>query len=319
MRGAFDDMLAAIPLNGGGAQTATSACSSQAPPSGTRQAQAEALRRVGGLAAPRHGAAAGPIALAGDHGSGRGGAGRSAYAHDRHGDLVTIVEPGGARTSYAYDQRRRLTRVDRPGGTTRYTYGENDRLTGVDDDGVLRRFSHDPAGRVTTIRHGDAGASVFRYDAEGRVVEARTGSVSTRHDYDTAGRLVGVRQTIDGVLIELRLEFDQAGLFARMSLPGRRGPIRYRWDARGRPAAVALGDEVIARYEYDDTRRTQSVRFLNGVLERTCADPLDACPLCAPGAARRADPVRAGHTATGRLASSPPTGRGATLMTRSAA
>lgn len=251
----------------------------EAPPSGTRQAQAEALRRVEDWlrhdTAQRRVLSPSPGITVVDE----AGAGRSAYSHDRHGDLVTIVEPGGARTSYAYDHRRRLVSVDRPGGTTRYTYGQNDRLTGVDDDGVLRRFGHDPAGRVTTIRHGDAGASVFRYDAEGRVVEARTGSVSTRHDYDTAGRLVGVRQTIDGVLIELRLEFDQAGRLARMSLPGSRRPIRYRWDARGRPAAVALGDEVIARYEYDDARRTQSVRFLNGVLERTCADPLDARPL----------------------------------------
>ena len=28
-------------------------------------------------------------------------AGRSAYTYDRHGDLISITEPGGARTSYA--------------------------------------------------------------------------------------------------------------------------------------------------------------------------------------------------------------------------
>ncbi len=207
------------------------------------------------------------------------GAGRSAYTYDRHGDLISITEPGGARTSYAYDHHRRLVSVERPDGTTRYSYGENDRLTCVDDGRVRRRFGYDPAGRLAMIQHGGAGASVFRYDAEGRVVEARTGSVSTRHDYDTAGRLTGVRQTIDGVLVELRLEFDQAGRLARMSLPGSRRPIRYRWDARGRPAAVAVGDEVIARYDYDDAQRTQSVRLGNGVMERTRADPVDARPL----------------------------------------
>jgi RHS repeat-associated protein len=207
------------------------------------------------------------------------GAGRSVYSYDGRGDLVSIVEPGGARSSFGYDRLRRLVHVHRPGGTTQYTYGDNDRLVCIEDRGVTRRFDHDPYGRVTAVRHGDAGASVFRYDAEGRVVEARTGSVSTCHRYDGHGRLNGVRQTIDGVPVELGLEFDGNGRLARMLLPGGGRPVRYRWDARGRPATISLGDEVIARYEYDDHRRTQTAWFANGVLERTQADPVDARPL----------------------------------------
>ncbi len=207
------------------------------------------------------------------------GAGRSEYTYDRRGDVVAIVEASGARTTYAYDHLRRLVRVDQPAGTTHYTYGESDRLVGVDDRGIARRFEHDETGRITRIQPGDAGASVFRYDSHGRVVEARTSYVSTCHDYDAGGRLVGVRQTIDGVTLELRLEFDEAGRLARMSLPGSALPVGYRWDARGRPGTVALGDQVIARYDYDDARRLQSVRFANGVVERTRADPVDARPL----------------------------------------
>jgi RHS repeat-associated protein len=250
----------------------------EAPPS-TRQPSSEAIRRVEDWLRHDRGQRSVRSPSPGVTVVEETGGGRSSYTYDRRGDLVAIVEPGGARTGYAYDRLRRLIGVERPDGLTRYTYDEGDRLTRVDDRGVARRFDHDTAGRLTMIRHGEAGASVFRYDAMGRVVEARTGSVSTRHDYDAAGRLTGVSQTIDGVTVGLGLEFDRAGRLARMSLPAGAPPVRYRWDARGRPASVALGEQVLARYHYDDARRTAWVRFSNGVTERVVADPVDARPL----------------------------------------
>ena len=201
------------------------------------------------------------------------------YVYDERGELVGIVEADGSRLTYDYDDRRRLVRAGHPDGTaTRYTY-DDDRLVKIDDRGVRRRFSYDAAGRLTGVRHGDAGAVLYRYDAAGRVVEARTALVSTVQTFDADGRVVATRQTLGGVTLEARSEFDESGRLARLYLPGGDCPVRYEWDARGRPALVALGERVIARFEYEDERRVAHLRCANGVLETTEADPVDRRPV----------------------------------------
>ena len=163
-----------------------------------------------------------------------------AYAYDARNDLIEIREAGGV-ARFAYDDRRRLTHVSHPGGEeSRYAYGDNDRLAEIDDRGVIHRFAHDAAGRLVRSAIGASGAAVFRYDAGGRVTEARTAEVSERHEYDAAGRLAVVHQTIDGVTLSVRLGFDDGGRLAEMRLPGIEArPVRYTWDARGRPATAA--------------------------------------------------------------------------------
>ena len=230
------------------------------------------------------------------------GGGTSHYTYDRRGDLVDITEDDGRHVRFGYDGLRRLVSVERPGGTARYSYGANDRLVGIDDRGVVRRFEHDAAGRLTGLAHGGAGVCRFRYDAAGRVVEARTPAVSTRHAYDPQGRLVGIRQTVEGVTLAVGLEFDARGRLAAMALPGGGDPVRFRWDERGRPESVALGADVIARFAYDEQQRAQTVRFANGVTEHTFADPVDGRPL------RRAV-VRAGGSLTERAYRYGPTGQ----------
>src|SRR5215204_388189 len=146
------------------------------------------------------------------------GGGRFEYAYDRRGDLTRIVEANGRRTAFEYDGSRRLARVAHPDGTyTGYAYA-NDRLLSVANRGVVRRFEYDAAGRVARIRHGNAGASVYRYDTQGRVVEARTSTVSTVHTYHQDGQMAAIRQSYDGIAIGLRLEYDAEGRLAELRL-----------------------------------------------------------------------------------------------------
>jgi RHS repeat-associated protein len=205
--------------------------------------------------------------------------GRFEYAYDRRGDLTRIVETNGLCTSFEYDGSRRLTRVANPDGTsTSYAYAE-DRLAGVDDRGVVRHFEYDDAGRLERVRHGNAGASVYRYDAQGRVVEARTSTVSTAHTYHQDGQPAAIRQSYDGVTIELRLEYDDAGRLAELRLPGSEIPLRYTWDRKGRPHIVAAGEESLARFEYLDGPVGSRVHLRNGVVEETGADEVDRRPV----------------------------------------
>jgi RHS repeat-associated protein len=207
------------------------------------------------------------------------GGGRFEYAYDRRGDLTRIVEANGRRTAFEYDGSRRLARVAHPDGTyTGYAYA-NDRLLSVANRDVVRRFEYDAAGRVARIRHGNAGASVYRYDTQGRVVEARTSTVSTVHTYHPDGRVAAIRQSHESVAIELCLEYDAAGRLAEFRLPGGGPPIRYTWDEKGRPHTVALGEEPLARFEYLDGTASSRVHLRNGVVEETEADPVDRRPV----------------------------------------
>ena len=207
------------------------------------------------------------------------GGGSFRYSYDSRGDLCRIVESGGRSTTFEYDEDRRLSRVVHPdGSSTGYAY-EGDHLVRVEDRGVTRNFEYDDAGRLARIRHGKAGASVYRYDGLGRVVEARTASVSTRQRFHPDGRVAAVRQTYRGVPLELRLEYDDAGRLAEVRLPGGGPPIRYSWDEKGRPRDVALGERALARFYYLEGRGRTRVRLANGVIEDSDADPVDRRPV----------------------------------------
>jgi len=126
---------------------------------------------------------------------------------DASGELVQLDGK-----HFEYDGLHRLIRVIHPSGAiTRYSYGENDRLCEINDDGVRIVFEHDPKGRVISRRHGNAGACIFRYDAEGRLAEGRTAMITTEYLYDSSGRAT-IRQTREGMTVEASETEDSARL-----------------------------------------------------------------------------------------------------------
>lgn len=204
------------------------------------------------------------------------GGGRSEYEYDLRGDVVLIREPNGAETRYSYDADRRLTEVRHPDGSTSvYEYDGQGRLAAADERGVGCRFAHDSRGRLVRLQRGDAPAAIYRYDAEGRVCEARAGAVTSSTAYDSHGRIRALDQTFDGVRLEARFEYDEAGLLSSLHLPGQSLPLNYRWDGRGRPLEVRRGEERLASFRYDDAARVSEVHFANGVVETSRSDPVD--------------------------------------------
>src|SRR6266536_160547 len=149
------------------------------------------------------------------------------------------------------------------------------RLTVVEETGAGRsEYTYDRRGDVVAIVEASGARTTYAYDHLRRLVRVDQPAGTTHYTYGESDRLVGV----DDRGTARRFEHDETGRITRIQ-PGGALPVGYRWDARGRPGTVALGDQVIARYDYDDARRLQSVRFANGVVERTRADPVDARPL----------------------------------------
>ncbi len=207
------------------------------------------------------------------------GGGDFAYTYDANGDLTALREANGRTRRYQYDARRRLQSVEHGAGqTTRYQYDAQDRLERCDDRGLVTAYGYDGEGRVAKIEHGRSEVSVYRYDEAGRVLLARTAQVSTSWRYDAAGRTVAIEQSLGGVTLAAHFAYDSQGRLASLRLPGSDCVLRYSWDEQGRPLALALAQEEVARFRYDDTCKTSEVVCANGVTAQSVAQMADGRP-----------------------------------------
>jgi len=95
--------------------------------------------------------------------------------YDAQGNLITRVDPDGAKTTFAYDAvGRQTSRVDPDGyavgaialdHTWITTYDENDRVkTEVDPLGSVLAHSYDGAGNQTTLTDRDGNITTYIYD-----------------------------------------------------------------------------------------------------------------------------------------------------------
>jgi RHS repeat-associated protein len=111
------------------------------------------------------------------------------YARDALGSVVEAVDEAGQRTTYEYDARSQLVRVNLPGGTTMtYTYdGAGNRLTMVDASGATTTYAYDADNQLLTD-----GRETFGYDARGNLVRRDGASGTTNLAYDPRNRLVRV-------------------------------------------------------------------------------------------------------------------------------
>ena len=255
------------------------------PPDGGR---ARGVRRAGAdrrLGARASGAARARPARGPRPRGARAGGGACAYAYDARGDLAAIDEPGTGTTRFRYDERRRLAEVVEPDGSaTSYAYDERGALCAVFGDGPPLRFECDGAGRVLRRYAGNAGCAVYRYDEAGRIASARTATIETEYAYDADGRVMLVAQTRDGVRIEARFAYDEAGRPHTVTPPGGDETMAYRWDERGFPGRGAASARGPA-WRSPSTRaaRTARIAFSNGV---ACVD-VPRSGRRAPAAGRR--------------------------------
>ena len=206
------------------------------------------------------------------------GRGLCRYEWNGAGDLVRITEADGSSKNYEYDEQRRLTFVRHSDGSvSRYRYDGAGRLAEIDSREQRRRFEYDELGRPCIAHRGNAGAVVYRYDAQGRVVEYRTAVISCEQEYDADGRVVLLRQTLGGVSLEIRQQYDAKGRLARMILPG--ALIDYEWEKKGRPVRVLANGSELAQFEYSDSEKTTRIVLSNGVVESSRADRIDGRPV----------------------------------------
>jgi RHS repeat-associated protein len=208
----------------------------------------------------------------------RVGAAVSRYAWAA-GELTEIVEPDGQRFTYGYGADGRLLTVDKDGRRwADYSYDGAGRLTGVARPDGPRQHDYDERGRLVRTRRGNAGPVCYAWQGE-RVGSARSDREQSYFEHDARGRIVGLEQSVDGVLVCVRFEFDDHGRLARIAFPGWRHDLGFEWDGQGRPAAVRWNGALVSRFGSNDDVRLTWSEGSDGVREETWHEPGSGRPV----------------------------------------
>jgi RHS repeat-associated protein len=151
---------------------------------------------------------------------------RYQYTYDKVGNKASVLELGGRKVEYTYDELNRLTqekitdavngnrvidytfdavgnrlsRVDSVAGTTTYTYDDNDRLLSETTAGVTKRYTYDDNGNTLTEQEPGK-RTVYDWDSENRLIGAQitdtSGTKTVQYRYDVEGDRVS--STVNGV------------------------------------------------------------------------------------------------------------------------
>lgn len=227
---------------------------------------------------------------------------RMGYGYDSRGRRTSRVMPDGAKTLYEYDKLgdliglshagfemtferdvlgRETARRDASGKfSIQSEYDSMDRIIeqrvearapggGAPQAAVQRLWQYDPLGRVKLVEDGRWGATAYRYDSVGQLLEAQRGQHREVFAYDAAG---SIQRMLDGLEASpeqaaeaepweigkgnllLRTDrakytYDRRG--RRVSKEEAGGRTEYRWDVRDRLSEVSLPSGEQVSFEYD--------------------------------------------------------------------
>lgn len=222
------------------------------------------------------------------------------YTHDDQARLISKVDPDGAEHLKAYNDKGQLIAEKDPlGAVTEYRYDDNGLMTAVippedeattyeyingfvsdvhrgkaswkyqrnrqgditqqiDPDGNATLYSYDAQGRLLEIRHPDGSRHQLGWNNLGQLLEERLPDGGQRkYRYDALGRQI-TRQEESGAITQY--QWDAANRLAQVTLPG--GATRaFTYNAYGN--VTAERDELgrITRYEYADNLHLVSRRI----------------------------------------------------------
>ena len=211
--------------------------------------------------------------------------------YDPAGNLLSVTDPDGRVTSYAYDARNRVDAMTDPadqgtgrqttyrydpagnlagmtdplGRTTTYTYdGDNRVATAEDPLSGVTTTTYDPAGEVTRVADPDGNATSYAYDADGRVkseTEPATAALPAgtyAFAYDGDDDLKSVTDPLNHVTSYAYDALDR--LVAETTYPDGVHPATtaYAYDPAGNLKSVTDPNGNTTTYNYDARNRLVS-------------------------------------------------------------
>jgi RHS repeat-associated protein len=174
------------------------------------------------------------------------------FEYSRLAELTKVTDPLGNETRYDYDLKGRLSRVFRVGRLhDEYVYDAGDRLVQKRDDAGTALFSDslDDRGRARVRTLATGAQHRFRYDSEGRSLEASTDQHRVETGYGLHGRRV--RDLRDGRGVEHFYESTSVRSLVLGRYPLRRrsakGGVIVLSDANGGSTRIEVGNGYVRR------------------------------------------------------------------------
>ncbi|MFF7542236.1 RHS repeat-associated core domain-containing protein [Streptomyces canus] len=198
------------------------------------------------------------------------------------GQRCSATDPEDHKTSFTYDSKGNLAKVDRPsaqeditytyddlghtdtvtdgrGVKTVYTYDKRDRLKTQTSDGKTVTFTYDADGNIKT-RTTPAGTSSYTYDEQNRE-RTRTlpaGGISSV-TYDAAGNV----KTATDAGGTLTYDYNDANQLTILTQPGG-AKTTYDYDKNGDRTATTYPGGTVQKTDYDKSSRAQKIEVKNG-------------------------------------------------------
>ncbi|HQU17313.1 MAG TPA: RHS repeat-associated core domain-containing protein, partial [Gammaproteobacteria bacterium] len=198
-------------------------------------------------------------------------------AYDPNGRPLSVVDPNGVVTQFAYDARGRRVRRTRAGRTTGYTYAANGELTQITrPNGMTRTFSYDAAHRLIAVTNNAGDRVVLTLDAAGDRVEREildaSGNVihARANTFDPLGRLI---KRVNDDQQMTQFTYDRDG--NRLSITN---PLGNTWtatyDALNRRASITNPAQGVTQFQYDLHNHLTQLTAPNGATTRYSYDGL---------------------------------------------
>jgi YD repeat-containing protein len=180
------------------------------------------------------------------------------------GDQVSIKDGNGFVTSFHYDEKGQLIRIDSPEQSFKeFQYDESGHLIWQQDaGGQVIKYSYDAAGHVLSKTLDPEGLKLttsYEYDAIGRQLQVtEPNSCIKQFIYDNQGNLIQSCIDPEGLNLVTEFSYDDRGLLILQTEVNAHGPNKstaYKWDNLGRRIATITdpdGLKLTTTYQYDD-------------------------------------------------------------------
>ena len=159
--------------------------------------------------------------------------------YDANGNLISVTDPLGSKTTYLYDGSGKLiSQTDPTGWVTYYN---------TDDDSSSTEVK-DALGRVISSTDKDGKTTNYQYDIDSHLIKITdpNGAIST-NTYDTIGRMEA-SSDFEGNIT--RYEYDVMGRTTKTTAPDG-GETSYQYDVKGRITKTTYPDESTTETTYD--------------------------------------------------------------------
>ena len=165
------------------------------------------------------------------------------------------VTNGEDITTYYYDDRDRLIRIDSPKGVINYAYDDNGNRTSVTAAGTATSYAYDALNRLINVSEGDSIETRYFYDALGRLVsQASPSGLETLYRYNTDGRLImqDIVDQNDVIIASIDYVRSSAGRLMRVN-DFNGDTVTFSYDQLGRLLTEKRNGEIPDNriYQYD--------------------------------------------------------------------